>query len=103
MCYADDRGFFSNQGRNSKMNDPILPEYKLVRDSVRVPLICKFQQDPMKPDRVMPMIKWDRGFLSNQGDLTLRLINNDLIWSIFENIQYWKEKETQGRVFSFLF
>ena len=39
-----------------------------------VHLICKFQTDSIKTEQVLLMTKSNRGFFSNQGDVTLRLI-----------------------------
>ena len=77
-CYGDDsqtRGFFSNQGNvcNSKINNPIWPDFELVWGFIHVQLIC-LRKIWSKTDWVMLMTKSDKGFFSSHGDITLRLM-----------------------------
>ena len=37
-----------SKGCNSKINDPILPFFEIIRDFVHVHLICKFQEEIKK-------------------------------------------------------
>ena len=46
-------GFFSNQVDASKINDLIRLGYKLLLYFIHVLLICKFQEDPIKTERVL--------------------------------------------------
>ena len=69
--------FQQSREHNSKIYDPIWPVFKLAQDFIHVPLIIKFQEDPIKTEWVMLMTKTNRGFFSNQGCVTFRLI----IWS----------------------
>ena len=67
------RGFFQHsKGHNSKINDPIWPEFKFIRGFIHVHLICKFQEDPIRTEQVMLRTKSNRCFFSIQGDVTLR-------------------------------
>ena len=68
------RLFQQPRGCNSKINDPIWPDFKLIRDFIHVHLICKFQEDLIKTEWVMLMTKSNRGLFSNQGDISLRLM-----------------------------
>ena len=66
-CYADDKVKQKlcqklREG-NSKTNDPIWPVFKFIRDFIRVYLISKFKESPIKAEQVMLMIKSNRGFL----------------------------------------
>ena len=59
---------------NSK---PIWPVFEMIWDFIHVHLFCKFQEEPIKTEWVMLMTKSNRGFSSNQGNVTLKL----MIWS----------------------
>ena len=72
ICWwQSQRLFQQSRGRNSKINDPILSVFKLIRDFIYVHLTCKFQADFIKTEQVMLLI--NRGFFSNQRDVNLRL------------------------------
>ena len=66
MIYADDkvkeRLFQQPREPNSKINDPIWPVFALFRDFIHVHLICKFQEHPIKPERVTLMTMSNRAF-----------------------------------------
>ena len=64
-------GFFVYQGDITEINNLIWPVLELIQDFIHAPLICKFQEDPVKIEQVMLMTKSNRGFFSNQGDITL--------------------------------
>ena len=66
--------FSAIKGRNSEINDPIWPVFKLVRDFIYVHLSCKFQEVPIKTEPVMVMTKSIRSFCSNHMKVTLRLM-----------------------------
>ena len=72
MSYADDKVkqwlVQQSRERNSKINDLICPVVKLVQDFILVHLICRFQEDPIKAERVTQCQK--EAFFSNQGDVT---------------------------------
>ena len=55
-----------------KINDPIWPVFKSIRDFIYVHLSCKFQEVPIKTKWTMVMTKSIRGFCSNQECVTLR-------------------------------
>ena len=78
MSYADDKRqtgtFQQSWGHNSKINDPIWPVFKFMRDFIHVPLIIKFQEDPIKTKGDMLITKSNRGFFSNHGDITLKFM-----------------------------
>ena len=76
--YGDDKVkqmlFQQSRGRNSKINDPIWPVFKHVRDFIHAHLSCKFQAVTIKTEQVIVMTKSHRGFFSNQGNVTLILM-----------------------------
>ena len=84
-------GIFSNQADIAKINRPTWPileliwavitnllilkfwlDFELIRDFIH--LICKIQENLIKTEWVMMMTKSNRGFFSNQGDVTLKLM-----------------------------
>ena len=81
MSFADDkvkeRHCQQSKGCNSKINDPIQTVFELIWDFIHVPLNCKFHEDPIKTEQVMLMLKSNRDFFSNHGDVTLGI----MIWS----------------------
>ena len=78
------RGFFSNQGDVTNTNDLIWPIFIFVLEFIRVHLSCKFQEVLTKTEQVIVMTKPNRGFFSNQGDVTKI---NDPIWPVFELVR----------------
>ena len=72
--------FSAIKGYNSKINHPLWPVFKLVRDFILVHLSCKFQEVPMKTEQVLVMTKSNEVFFSNQGNVTKI---NDPIWPDF--------------------
>ena len=56
--------------RDSKINYPIWLVFKRVRDFIHV----QFQEVPIKTERNVVMTRYIRGFFSNQGNVTLRLM-----------------------------
>ena len=66
------RGFFSNQGDATLRQMIRSRRVQLIRNFTYVHLICKFQEDPIKPELVMLMTKSNRGFFRNQGGAALR-------------------------------
>ena len=89
MKYADDKVklklFQKSRGCNSKTNNSIWPVFELFWDVIHVHLICTFQEDRIKTKQVTLMTKSQRGFFSNQGDITLRvMIWPDQIFNSFE-------------------
>ena len=73
MSYADDkvkqRLLQQLRGSDFKINDPIWPIFDLVRDFIHVHLICKFQENLIKNEWLMLMIKSNRGFSAIKGVL----------------------------------
>ena len=68
------RSFFQqSNGRNFKINDRIWQLFELVQDFIHIHIITKFQEYPVKTEGVIVIITSNRGFFSNQGDVTLRL------------------------------
>ena len=61
----------SNRDSNSRINDPIWTVFELIRDFIHVRLICKFL---IKTKQFMLVTKSNRGFFSNQEEVTLRLM-----------------------------
>ena len=47
---------------------------EFIQDFIHVHLICMFQNDPIKPEWVVLMIKSNIGFFNNRGDISLRQI-----------------------------
>ena len=84
MSYGDNKDYqrLLQQSRecNSKINDPIWPDFDFIRDFMDAHLICKFQDDLIKTELVM-MTNSNRGFFSNQGEVTMI---NEPIWPVFE-------------------
>ena len=76
MMTVKKRLFQQSSGCNSKINDWIWPVFKLIRDFIHVHFICIFQADPIKTKQVTLMTTPNRGFFSNQGNVTLRLISD---------------------------
>ena len=68
------RLFQQSRGCHSKINDQIWPVFDPDWDFIHVPHFCKFQKDLIKTEWVMLMTKSNRGFFSNEGDETLRLM-----------------------------
>ena len=56
--------------------------FEFIKDFIHVHLICKFQDDLIKTEQVMLMIKYNKGFFINQGDVTQK--TNDPIWPGFK-------------------
>ena len=75
LCWWQSQTEVFQQSRecNSKVNDPTWPVFKLIRDSIHVNLICKFQRNQIKTSRVILTTMSHRGFFSNQGNVALRL------------------------------
>ena len=85
LMTKSNRFFQQSRGCNSKCNDRIWPVFKLVQEFIHVHLICKFQDEPNKTDWVMLMTKSNRGFFSNQVDVTLRfMIRSGYFSNLFE-------------------
>ena len=74
LITMSNRGFFSNQGDVNLRLVNRSGQCSNIRDFIHVYLICKFQEDPIKPECVILMTMSNRGFFSNQGNVTLRLI-----------------------------
>ena len=64
----------TKSNRDSKINDPIWPVFKLVLDLINVHLSCKLQEIPIKTEQVIVMTKSNRLCFSNQGNVTLKLM-----------------------------
>ena len=58
------------------INGPIWPGFERIQNFIHFHLIWKFQEDLIKTERVMLMTKTkpNKGFFSNQGDVSLRLM-----------------------------
>ena len=55
MLITVKQAFQQSRECNSKSNDPMWPVFERIRNSIHVQLICKFQVDPIKTERVMSM------------------------------------------------
>ena len=62
-----------SKGCNSKINDPIWLVFKFMWDFIHAHLIWKCQEKLIKTEWVMLMSMSNRGFFSNQEDITLKL------------------------------
>ena len=65
------RDFFSNQGDATLRIKIQSGQFLNFRDCIHIHLICKFQNDTIKTERVKLMAKSNRDFFNNQWDMTL--------------------------------
>ena len=66
---VENRRFQQSNGRNSKIDDLMETIFKFIQHFINDHLIYKFQDDPIKTEQVMLMIKSNLGFFNNQGTL----------------------------------
>ena len=87
LCHdkVKQRFFQQSRGRNSKINDPIRPLFKIVRDFIYVHLSCKFQVVLIKAEGVMVMTKSIRSFFQQSRKYNSKI--NDPIWPDFKLVQ----------------
>ena len=55
---------------NSKVNNPILPEFVLVRDFMPVQVICSFHTELIKTKRAMLRTRFNMGVFGTKGQVT---------------------------------
>ena len=74
MSYVDDkvkqRLFQQSRGHTLRLMIRYIASLRTFRDFFHVHFICKFQEVPIKTERVMKMTKSKRGIFSNQGEVT---------------------------------
>ena len=68
------RRFLQSGGCNSKINNLIWTVFEFIQNFIHVHLTCKFQEDPIKTEWVMLMIRSNKGFFNNQGNVSLSAI-----------------------------
>ena len=76
------RGFFYQQSCNSKINDRFWTVFELVRDFIHFCINSKFQEYPIKTERVIMMTKSNRGFFQQLRGCNSK--SNGRIWSVFD-------------------
>ena len=58
--------------------------FELEQDFIHVHIISKFKEHPIKTEQVIKMTKSNRGFVSNQGDVTLLIVGSGQFFNLSE-------------------